>query len=155
MNKHEIRIQRLFVNDHTLAGQLFQLMAEVFEKECASLSDEYLGRVLSLDWFWVLAAFRGNELVGGLTAYVLPLTRIEASEVFIYDLAVREAYQRQGIGRLLMAAVREEARTQGIHEMFVPADNEDEHAIDFYHAIGGEASAVTFFTFSIPSKGIS
>jgi aminoglycoside 3-N-acetyltransferase I len=31
--------------------------------------------------------------------------------------------------------------------MFVPADNEDEHAIDFYHAIGGEASAVTFFTF--------
>lgn len=141
-----IQIKRLGLEEWELAGQLFRLMAEVFEEERAPLSAEYLGRLLCLDWFWVLAAFRGDELVGGLTAYVLPLTRVEASEVFIYDLAVREEYQRQGIGRLLMAAVQEQARAQGIPDLFVPADNEDEHAIDFYHAIGWEASAVTFFT---------
>lgn len=140
-------IKRLGAEEWELAGQLFRLMAEVFEEEHAPLSDDYLGRVLSFDWFWVLAAFRGDELVGGLTAYVLPLTRVEASEVFIYDLAVRGAYQRQGIGRLLIEVLRAKARAEGIGEMFVLADNEDEHAIDFYHALGGEASAVTFFSF--------
>jgi hypothetical protein len=28
------------------------------------------------------------------------------------------------------------------------ADNEDQHALDFYRALGGEAQAVTFFNFN-------
>jgi aminoglycoside 3-N-acetyltransferase I len=31
--------------------------------------------------------------------------------------------------------------------MFVAADNEDVHAIDFYKALGGTDSPVTMFTF--------
>jgi len=35
----------------------------------------------------------------------------------------------------------------GIHDLFVPADEDDAHALDFYRALGGVASPVTFFTF--------
>ena len=31
--------------------------------------------------------------------------------------------------------------------MFVPADNDDQHALAFYTAIGGEAAPVTIFSF--------
>jgi aminoglycoside 3-N-acetyltransferase I len=34
----------------------------------------------------------------------------------------------------------------------VPADEEDDHAIEFYRALGAEASPVTFFTFSRPES---
>jgi len=34
--------------------------------------------------------------------------------------------------------------------VFVPADNEDDDALDFYRALGGTPSSVTFFSFSEP-----
>jgi aminoglycoside 3-N-acetyltransferase I len=76
------------------------------------------------------------------------MTRGECSEVFIYDIAVRKEEQRKGVGRRLMTALLESAAAAGINEAFVPADNEDLHALDFYRALGGVAAPVTIFTFS-------
>jgi len=36
----------------------------------------------------------------------------------------------------------------GFTSVFVPADDEDQHALDFYRAVGGQAQSVTFFNFS-------
>jgi len=36
--------------------------------------------------------------------------------------------------------------------MFVAADNQDLHALDFYRAMGGEPSPVTIFSFTERSK---
>ncbi len=105
----EIRTSRLTCGDRDLAKRLFVMMAEVFEEECDHLSDHYLDRLLSREDFWAFAAFAGDEIVGGLTAHTLPMTRSESSEIFIYDLAVREDQQRKGIGRQLMMALREAA----------------------------------------------
>jgi aminoglycoside 3-N-acetyltransferase I len=44
--------------------------------------------------------------------------------------------------------MRMQAAEAGIHVLFVPADNEDTHALDFYTALGGEAAPVTIFTFT-------
>jgi len=153
-----MRTHRLTSDDVELGRRVFALLSEVFgepgsegergAEEPARLSDAYLYKLLASEGFWALAAFVGDELVGGLTAHTLPLTREESSEVFIYDLAVHANYQRQGIGRALVQSLLDAAAARGIREVFVPADNEDAHALDFYRAVGGKASAVTFFGFS-------
>ena len=93
-----------------------------------------------------MAAFADDLLVGGLSAHVVPMTTSESSELFIYDIAVRADVQRQGIGRALVAALRAAARAEGIGDVFVAADNEDTHALEFYRRLGGVAAPVTFFT---------
>lgn len=143
-----VSTKRMTVDDRALARRTFQLMAEVFEEASTALSDRYLDELLLRSDFWAFAALYGDEVVGGITAHTLPMTRTEASEVFIYDIAVHAAHQRRGIGRGLVSALREGAASVGIHDVFVPADNDDAHALDFYRGLGGEPSPVTFFTFS-------
>lgn len=141
------RTQRLTTADAPVARQLFLLLARVFDEPAEPLSNAYLARLLSRPEFWAIAAFVGDDLIGGLTAHTLPMTSSESSEIFIYDIAVRADQQRRGIGRHLVAALRTAAAAEGVEDIFVPADNEDTHALDFYRALGGEPSAVTHFTF--------
>jgi len=143
----EIRVERLTVADVELARALFATMARVFAMDTEVLSDRYLTRLLDRDDFWALAASVDGQLVGGLTAHTLPLTRAEVSEVIIYDIAVVPDWQRHGVGRQLMSALRSQAAGAGITVVFVPADNEDTHALDFYQALGGVPAPVTIFTF--------
>ena len=143
----EIQTARLTVADVGLARTLFHTVASVFETEVGSLSDGYLTQLLSRPSFWAVAATVDGQVVGGLTAHTLPLTRAELSELFIFDIAVVSDWQRKGVGRLLMSTVRAQAAAAGILFSFVPADNEDTHALDFYRAIGGVPAAVTIFTF--------
>ncbi|AFY81859.1 GNAT family N-acetyltransferase [Oscillatoria acuminata] len=144
----EIQTKRLTDGDRKLAKKLFTLMAEVFAEESEPLSDDYLDSLLNRADFWAIAAFVDHDIVGGITAHTLPMIRSESSEVFIYDIAVRKDHQRQGIGRHLMTVLCESVATVGIRDLFVCADNEDIHALDFYQALGGVPSPVTLFTFS-------
>jgi aminoglycoside 3-N-acetyltransferase I len=148
----EVRARRLIAGDRAPARRLFALLAAVFEEDSEPLSDSYLDHLLGRADFWAIAAYVDGDLVGGLTAHALPLTRAETFELFIYDIAVRSDHQRRGIGRHLVAALRDAAADVGIRDTFVPADNADQHALDFYRALGGVATPVTFFTFSDPGE---
>jgi aminoglycoside 3-N-acetyltransferase I len=141
------RIQRLGPGDDAAAKKLFATMVEVFEERALPSSDAHVAELLASDGFWALAVMFGDEIVGGLTAHTLPMTRSASREVFIYDIAVRRDHQRRGVGRLLVTQLRELARDHGIDDLFVAADNEDTHALEFYRALGGAASAVTLFSF--------
>ncbi|MCC6987977.1 MAG: GNAT family N-acetyltransferase [Acidobacteria bacterium] len=142
-----VAIIRLTPADRELARATFLTMAEVFETSGQPLSDAYLDRLLGRDDFWAFAAVADGRVAGGLRAHVLPMTASETAELFLYDIAVRPDCQRQGIGRQLVAALRARGAAHGIDVMFVPADNEDTHALDFYRALGGVPAPVTFFTF--------
>lgn len=139
----QISARRLTSKDKELAQRLFSLMSEVLEERQHPLPEAYLTNLLASEAFWAVAAFSGNEILGGLTAHTLPMTRSESSEIFIYDIAVHPAHQRKGVGKALVARLREYSE----HVVFVPADNEDAHAVDFYRALGGTPASVTFFTF--------
>lgn len=143
----ELRTQRLTTDDRDLARRLFAMMTEVFEEPGAALSNAYLDALLARPEFWAMAALSGDDVVGGVTAHALPMTRAETTELFIYDVAVRADHQRRGVGRQLLTQLRQAASAAGINDAFVPADNEDTHALDFYRALGGLAAPVTIFTF--------
>lgn len=143
----EPAVRRLRAGDRTLARETFALMARVFETESEHLSDAYLDGLLRRPDFWVIAAVDDRQVIGGLTAHTLAMTEFEGSEVFLYDIAVSEDFQRRGIGRQLVETLLEGARAAGIKTVFVPADNDDTHALDFYRALNGTPLAVTMFDF--------
>jgi aminoglycoside 3-N-acetyltransferase I len=146
------RVTRLVAGDGSVAKRLLSTMAEVFEEEHEELRDEHVAQLLANDQMWLLAATSGEEIVGGLTAHALPMTRSESREIFIYDIAVRGDHQRRGVGRLLMSHLVSLARDAGVHDLFVAADDEDAHAFEFYRALGGAPSSVTFFTFGLSRR---
>lgn len=141
---HAVRLTQV---DAQVARALFQLMARVFDEPSEELGDEYLLTLLRRPDFWAVAAFMEDELVGGLTANTLPNTRRQSSEIFIYDVAVRADRQRRGVGRMLISTLLAAAEAEGIHDVFVPAENDDNHALEFYRALGCKAAAVTHFSF--------
>lgn len=85
--------------------------------------------------------------IGGLTAHELPMTRAETAELLIYDLAVQADQQRRGVGRALVQQPLAHSDAADIGEVWVPAENEDTHALEFYRRTGGAAQAVTTFTY--------
>lgn len=142
-----MRSRRLKPGDRDLARQLFLMMADIFEEDCETLSDACLDRLLAREEFWAIAAWDGDQVIGGVTAHTLPMTNADASEVFVYDIAVRSEHRRKGVGRRLITELRERAAANGIRTLFVAADNQDSDALDFYRAVGGTPSPVTLFTF--------
>jgi aminoglycoside 3-N-acetyltransferase I len=149
----ELRIERLRSADAASARVMFAMMADVFEEASEPLGDHYLTELLGRESFWAYAAFAGTSVVGGLTAHTLPMTRSPSSELLIHDLAVRPDHQRMGVGRRLLLELRTAAAHACIRDVFVPADDEDEHALDFCRAQGGVPSPVTFFTFAARQDG--
>jgi len=143
---NEIKIQRLAAGGADLAAETFAVMAQAFEEERAPLRPAYLNHLLQRPDFWAWTALAAGRVVGGLTAFTLPMTRAETSELMIYDLAVSEGFRRRGVGRALVEEACRAAAAAGVPVAFVLADNEDVHALDFYRALGGQAMAVTSFT---------
>ncbi|MEL6373415.1 MAG: GNAT family N-acetyltransferase [Pseudomonadota bacterium] len=143
----ETVIRKLGATDIELAQSVFAVMASVFEEPLRSVSRKYVADLLSRPDLFVVAGLVDGKPISGLTAFKLPLTRSETAEMFVYDVAVLAAYQRHGIGRRLMQEVRSLAAAEGIATTWVPAEDEDDHALDFYRSIGGNPSSVTIFTF--------
>jgi aminoglycoside 3-N-acetyltransferase I len=142
----DLKIRRLKPIESSCAASITCVIATTFG-EGYGTSPERIAKLLLEDKFWLFGAFDGDIPVGGLTAHVLPMTREDGDELFIYDIAILPSYQRQGVGRQLIVAVLEAARAQGILSTFVPADNDDGHALDFYRSVGGLEQPVTFFNF--------
>lgn len=138
-------VERLGVEDVRRAREAFTVMHEAFAEDRGELSDGYLDELLGDRSFWAVAAFDDGTAVGCITAHALPMTRHERSELFVYDLAVRADRRRDGIGRTLVETLVAEAAREGIDVVFVPADDDDDHALRFYAALGGRPSKVTIF----------
>jgi aminoglycoside 3-N-acetyltransferase I len=146
-------VRRLLPGERALAREAVTLLAEVFDEPGTPLDDGWIDQLLERRDCWIVVALEGATVVGALTAHTLPMTRAMTSELLLYDLAVRTDRQRRGIGRTLVTVTRELAAAQGIPVTFVPADEEDTHALDFYRALDGDEAPVRIFTWSAPDTG--
>ena len=123
------------------------LFADVFEDAAyaaAKPGEGYLRRVLGRDEVIALAALAEGEVVGGLVAYVLDKLEQERSEIYIYDLAVVEAYRRQGVATALIAELQGVAGAFGAWVIYVQADYGDEPAIALYEKLGTREDVMHF-----------
>jgi aminoglycoside 3-N-acetyltransferase I len=112
----------------------------------------YLGRLLGSDTFIALAALKGDEVVGGIAAYVLPKFEQERSEIYIYDLAVADAHRREGIATALIRELKRIASLRGAYVIFVQADPGDDAAIALYTKLGTREDVLHF---DIPTADIA
>ena len=127
---------------------VLSLYAAAFDDRESYLSaqpdDAYLERLLSREDFIQLAAVRGAEVVGALSAYVLPKFEQARSEIYIYDLAVDQAHGRRGIAEAMIGCLQEIAREMGAWVVYVQADLEDEPAIALYTKLGTREDVLHF-----------
>ena len=147
-NIKSFEIKQLTKEDLSTFNSLINLFNAVFEEETPIVGSEANSlKLLNNKSFIALVALAENEVVGGLTAYELPMYYSDSSEIFLYDLAVKPEYQRQGIGRGLIQSLRKYCIQHNIKEFFVMAHEEDEHAIEFYRSTGGKSERVVNFIY--------
>ena len=106
--------------------------------------DEYLSHLLSSKTFVALAALSGDEVIGGIAAYVLTKFEQARSELYIYDLAVAQHHRRRGIATALITELQKLAAERGLYVIFVQADIEDEAAIALYTKLGVREDVLHF-----------
>jgi aminoglycoside 3-N-acetyltransferase I len=117
--------------------------------ETDNANDEYFLRLMADPKFIVIVAMLKGEVVGGMTAYELPMYYAESSEVLIYDIAVKPKFHRKGVGKKILTGLKEYCELNGIKVFFVEAHHEDKHAVDFYKSIGGMPEKVVHFNFDV------
>jgi len=99
-------------------------------------SADYRKRLLANPSFIGLVAIEQEQVVGALAAYELAKFEQERAEFYIYDLAVAEAYRRQGIATALISTLCDIAKERGGWVVYVQADHGDDPAIALYAKLG-------------------
>lgn len=151
--KKEFAIWRLAAGEIRQARALFLVLSEIFGDKPANAGDGHVAKLLQNPAVYILAAAYKDEIIGGLTAYALPMYYADSSELYIYDIAVKAAYQRMGVASKMVDTLKEHCREAGIDVVFVDASEIDEHALDFYRATKASEEKVIQFTYGFGRQG--
>ena len=147
-------VHRLTPADTPRMRALNALFGEAFEDPESYAAqppdDAYLQALLAADHVIALVAVVGEAVVGGLVAYELPKFERARSEIYIYDLAVAEAWRRRGVATALIARLQAIAADRGAWVIFVQADYGDDPAIALYEKLGAREAVLHF---DIPPAG--
>ncbi len=131
---------QLTPQDLPLMKRLLAMFGEAFEDvptyQDAVPDNEYLATLLAQPHFIALASTSGDDVVGGLAAYVLDKFERDRREIYIYDLAVASAHRRRGIATTLIKRLIDIASQRRAYVIFVQADRDDEPAIKLYESLG-------------------
>jgi len=134
--------------DVTQFRAMLAMFGEAFGDRAAYLEsqpdDEYLRGLLSSGLFIAVAALDGSAVIGGLAAYLLPKFEQARSEIYIYDLAVREAHRRKGVATSLIGELKKLAVARGAYVIYVQADRGDAAAIALYTKLGTREDVMHF-----------
>jgi aminoglycoside 3-N-acetyltransferase I len=141
------KIHRLAPGDVADMQSANLLFSEVFGEEGYQgppAGPEYLGKLLADQKFIALVARADGAMIGALAGYELVKFEGERSEIYIYDLAVRDEFRRRGVATALVNELKLVARSRGAWMIFVQADPPDEPAVALYRKLGVEEQVLHF-----------
>jgi len=148
-----MEIKKLDKNEISEFRNLIEIFNIVFENEFQLPPNKYLSHLLSNSDFIVFVVKINNQVVGGLTIYILHGYYSVKPSAYIYDVGIRPEFQRQGLGKNLITEVCRFCKENGFEEAYVEAESEDTQAVDFYRStkFSNEMNAI-HFTYSLEEK---
>lgn len=93
-------------------------------------AQRYLANPAVLHW----VAAEADQIVGHVYCLLVPLRSGAGQELLLYEIGVRQAWRRRGVGRALVDQMHDWMHTNGVDEVWVCADNQV--AVAFYQACG-------------------
>lgn len=136
------------LNSGSLANfkSLIEMFKDVFENDEPVANDEQLGKLLTNPDFFVFVVLLNNEVVGGLTIYVLHRYFDTKPIAYIYDVGIRPDFQGQGLGKALIAEVCNFCKQNDFEDAYVEAESDDIDAVSFYRKtkFSSEMNAIHF-----------
>ncbi len=154
----DIEIKKVAPDEIDDFSELIHVFESAFEMENFKIPDRnYLSNLLNKDDFMAIAVKFKNKVIGGLTVYILHPYYSSKPIAYIYDVAILDAYQRNGIGKKLIAFLIEYCKEHGFEDAYVQAETNDNNAVRFYQqtSISIELQAIQFtysFTESTPNN---
>ena len=143
-----VTLQRLGPSDVALMRRVNAMFGRAFAEpetyEGAPPAEAWLERLLGQEHVVALAAVADGEVAGGLVAYELEKFEQARREIYIYDLAVEEAWRRRGVATALINRLRELAVQRGAWVVYVQADYGDDPAIALYEGLGRREEVLHF-----------
>jgi len=147
---NQFSIQRLTPGDEPLLHALLLAWEHDEGNFNAKLpGTPHLQSILNRPDIGIWVAEVGGEVVGGITAYDLPMIGEETRELFLYEIGVIAGHRRSGIARALIEALKAHARAQGISVIFVATSLDNDAARQLYESTGGELEIIPWFTYNL------
>lgn len=125
---------------------LIEIFKEVFEHDEPVANDQQLEKLLSNPDFLVFVVLLNNQVVGGLTIYVLHRYYDTKPIAYIYDVGISSDFQGQGLGKALIAEVCNFCKQNDFEDAYVEAESDDIDAVSFYRKtkFSSEMNAIHF-----------
>ncbi|MCX5133089.1 MULTISPECIES: GNAT family N-acetyltransferase [unclassified Streptomyces] len=98
---------------------------------------EWARRFLETQGHHLFLAYEGDDPVGFVSG-VETVHPDKGTEMFLYELAVAEPFQRRGIGRALVRELASLARERGCYGMWVGVDTGNDVALAVYRSADGK-----------------
>jgi ribosomal protein S18 acetylase RimI-like enzyme len=106
------------------------LLEDVLTEECYEQTMEAFARQLSWDSDLVLVAVENSEIVGMI------IGTIDNNKGYYYRIAVSPLYQRKGIGKTLIQALRQRFEQRRVTKILITADEHNEPVLPLYESMG-------------------
>ena len=146
-------IQILYATDTQLAAQLIELWQnEHFNIRAPLPSETYLHELLLNPAIHVVVALQDDHVIGGCTAYQLPMITSVTNEMFLYDIMVHPSFQRLGVATKLIETLIELCIQNNVSAMYVATDPDNLAAQQLYESTGGERENIAWYTYRFINK---
>lgn len=125
------QVRQFQLSDYVSVNELFQ---NVLSEDCYEETVKAFARQLSWDSELILVALEDDRIVGVIVG------TIDHNNGYYYRTAVDAAYQRRGIGKTLIEALRGRFVHRKVNRIMVTVDAHNEYVLPVYESAGYQAN---------------